>query len=206
MATPELLEAIISLLPVRDIFANAQRVSRTWNAVAQLPSVQTRLWLRSPTEEVASPIKYLAGHSRSDPPTLHLPSYLPIYSGSVAHNPTCISKAADYRTGTAVSATVDGIYHRTSLAIPRTSSYATRPTWFDMQLTEPRIRIAHLHIQQPRSGPYKLYSATWASVRDEDGLTFGTVLDIAWKVCDDFHPGLPGRDEADVVVWFLTEH
>ena len=75
-----------------------------------------------------------------------------------------------------------------------------------MQLTEPRIQIAQLHIQQPRSGSYKVYTATWVSVRDEDGLTFGTVLDTALKVCDGFQVDLPGRDEADVVVWFLTEH
>jgi hypothetical protein len=44
--TPELLEAIISFLPDRDIMAKAQRVSRTWkNAIARSPGINKILWL-----------------------------------------------------------------------------------------------------------------------------------------------------------------
>lgn len=169
--TPELLEAIISLLPIREIFANAQRVSRTWYAVTQSPSIQTRLWLRPPTELVASPVDFLATNSSSYPPSLGLPSYIPLYSGSVAHNYTRISVASNYRGNTFDAATVGAKYHRESLAIPRTSSNTTRPTWYDMQLTKPGIRIAHLQIQRPTFGSYKKCSGVgtrqgWVDFRD----------------------------------------
>lgn len=130
--TPELLEAIISLLQIREIFANAQRVSRTWFAVAQSPSIQRRLWLRPPTEEVASPVDFLATNSSSYPPSLGLRSYIPLYSGSIAHSYTRISVASNYRGNTFEAASVGAKYHRRSLAIARTSSNTTRPTWYDM--------------------------------------------------------------------------
>lgn len=205
MAAPELLEAIISLLPVRDIFANAQRVSRTWNAVAQLPSVQTRLWMRAPTEDVASPFDYLETNSISSPPSLHLPSYMPVYSVSVAHNPTRISRASGYGNVKIKRFMADATYCRASLAIPRTSSDLTRPTWFDMQLTEPRITTVQLHVQQPSWGlRAKKYNGTWVSVREDDGLTFGKVLTVAQKVCGGFPVNHLDRDQACVVIWFLT--
>ena len=151
--TPELLEAIVSLLPMRDILSNAQRVSRSWkNAVAQSPSTQIRLWLRSSTEEVASPVDYLATHDSEWPPSLHLPSYMPTYAGNVVNNPTFISDTSGYRSSTMVKIDAGAMYHRASFAIPRTSSDTMRPAWLGMHVTEPRIKVAQLHIQQPKWG------------------------------------------------------
>lgn len=42
-------------------------------------------------------------------------------------------------------------------------------------------------------------------MQDANGLTFGTILEIAQKVCAGFPVDLPGRDEACVVIWFLTK-
>lgn len=203
---PELLEAINSLLPIREIFANAQRVSWTWYAVAQSPSIRTRMWLRPSTEELASPVDFLATNSSSYPPSLGLPSYIPLYSGSVTHNHTRISVTYNYRGSTFEEASVGARYHRRSLAIPRTSSNTTRPTWYDMKLTEPGIRIAHLQIQRTTFGSHKKCSGVWVSVQDKDGSTFGTVLTTAQKACDALHGDFPSRDESDVVVWFLTKY
>lgn len=74
LEVPELLEAIILSLPVHDIFANAQRVSRTWNDVTRSPSIRTRLWLRSPINEVASPVDFLATPYENVQPSEHFPS------------------------------------------------------------------------------------------------------------------------------------
>lgn len=205
--TPELLEAIISLLPMRDILSNAQRVSRSWkNAVAQSPSIQRRLWLRSSTEEVASPVEYLATHDSEWPPSLHLPSYMPTYADNVVNNPTFISDTSGDRSSTMVKIDAGAMYHRASFAIPKTSSDTMRPTWLNMHVTEPRIKVAQLHIQQPKwGGMQRLHNGIWVSVQDANGLTFGTILDIAQKVCDGFPVDLPGRDQACVVIWFLTK-
>jgi hypothetical protein len=205
MGTPELLEAIISFLPTRDIFANAQRVSRTWNAVAQSPSIQSRLWLRSPIHEVSSPVNYVTTHVHDWSPSLHLPSYMPMYSGSIANNSTYISQASGYRNVT-IDRTDGTQYHKASLALAKTSSDSTRPTWFDMHLTEPRIKLAHLHVQQPRWDMGRKNNGIWASVQDADGLTFQTVLSVAHKIRDGFPVDLPGRDDTCVVIWFITEH
>ena len=191
--TPELLEAIISLLPVRGISANAQRVTRTWHAVAQSPSIRASLWLRPQPEEVASPVYFVATNSSSYSLALHVPSCMPMHSGGVSHNSTWIFTALDYRSDTSQTAPAGFQCHKTSLAIPRPSSNTTRPAWFDMRLTEPSIGIADLHILQPMPGSYKLYSAVWVSVQDNDGLTFGTVLTIAQKARDGFDADLPGR-------------
>jgi hypothetical protein len=206
MSTPELLQAIISLLPVRDIFANAQRVSRTWNAVAQAPSIQTRLWLKSSSDEVAEPVGYLATYSLLSSLNFHVPSYIPTYSGSVVDNPTFISKGPGYGSSTLDTPGAAYVYHWVSFAVPRASSDTTRPTWLDTHLTEPRIKIAYLHIQQLRWNLHRRYNGIWASVQDVDGLTFGTVLAVAQKVRDGFSLDLPGREDAYVAVWFATEH
>jgi hypothetical protein len=208
MVTPELLEAIISFLPIRNIFSNAQRVSRTWHAIVPSPAIQKKVWLRSPTEEVASPAEYRHILSHGREPTFHLPSYMPMYSGSVAHNPTRLPYASGYQSGTVESLAACAIYHRMSLAIPRRSSDTTRPTWLDMQLTEPRIKIAQVHVQHPTWGLRNKFNGAWAwaSVQDADGLTFETVLAIAQKVCNGFPVDALDREQACVVIWFLTEH
>jgi hypothetical protein len=90
LATPELLEAIISFLPMRDIFANTQRVSRTWNAIVQSPQIQARLWLRSPNDEVASPVGFSANHvwpPGPQPRGRFLKSNYPVYPAKITHNP-----------------------------------------------------------------------------------------------------------------------
>ena len=58
-----------------------------------------------------------------------------------------------------------------------------RPTWLNMHVTEPRIKVAQLHIQQPKwGGMQRRHNGIWVSVQDANGLTFGTILDIAQKV------------------------
>jgi hypothetical protein len=158
------------------------------------------MWLRPPTGEVASPVDFLATNSSSYPPSLGLPSYIPLYSGSVAHNYTRIFVTYNYRGSTFEEASVGAKYHRKSLAIPRTSSNTTRSTWYDMKLTEPGIRIAHLQIQRPTFGSHKKCSGVWVSVQDKDGLTFGTVLTTTQKTCDGLHGDCLSRDKSDVVV------
>ncbi|KAJ7187350.1 hypothetical protein C8R46DRAFT_867944, partial [Mycena filopes] len=56
LSAPELLELILSHLPMRDLLVVAPRVSKTWNAVTLTPTLQRALFLRpDPTASSASP-------------------------------------------------------------------------------------------------------------------------------------------------------
>jgi hypothetical protein len=83
-----------------------------------------------------------------------------------------------------------------------------QPSWLKMYLTEPRITIAQLEIQL-RDGScgmlprYHSYSSV--SVRDNDGLTFETVLEEAEKIRRSASTCTRGSGDARVAIWFVRD-
>jgi len=60
--TPELLETIISLLSDREIYNNAQKVSRTWKAtIAASPRLLRKSWQRKSRRPAVSPARFTEG-------------------------------------------------------------------------------------------------------------------------------------------------
>ncbi|KAJ6506835.1 hypothetical protein C8R45DRAFT_797092, partial [Mycena sanguinolenta] len=60
LATPELLELILSQLPMRDLLVTAIRISKTWHATTLTPSLQCALFflpsLSSDSEHIQNPL------------------------------------------------------------------------------------------------------------------------------------------------------
>lgn len=78
-----------------------------------------------------------------------------------------------------------------------------------MYLTEPRITVAQLDVQLRDGNCRRLlsmyYTYSSVSVREDDGLTFGMVLDVAERVRRSAPADFRGRGEARVAIWFVTE-
>jgi len=81
-----------------------------------------------------------------------------------------------------------------------------RPSWLDMFLTEPRVTVARLDLQVPAGLRFGgLYSWSSASVREADGLTFGTVLAAAEKIRLSAPVDTEGRNPAQILVRVMSE-
>ncbi|KAJ7152070.1 hypothetical protein C8R46DRAFT_869243, partial [Mycena filopes] len=58
LSAPELLELILTQLPMRDLLVVAPRVSKTWNAITLTPNFQRALFLLpDPTASSTSPVR-----------------------------------------------------------------------------------------------------------------------------------------------------
>jgi hypothetical protein len=97
--TPELLEAVVSFLPGRDIIAKAQRVSRTWkDAIAHSPMIHESLWLKSQASKAVCPSYFtsLEGENMYGDPMVpneyFLRQELPVYHNIIAYNPLHASR------------------------------------------------------------------------------------------------------------------
>jgi hypothetical protein len=232
MGTPELLEAIISFLPARDILVKGQRVSRTWkDSISQSPMIQERVWLKAQASKTVRPNRYILSVPIAVPWPLGVCEQLqhedlPVYFENVSINPLRQFGKVDDSVGWRE---IRRSPERTLLANPplfhlskfrldyspvNPFLYTVRPSWFGMHLTEPSITIAQVEIYLPRlprvrlrisfgTGKKHLYSS--AVVRDADGLTFETILDVAEKIRQSVPAGTYGADEALVGISFATQ-
>lgn len=96
---PELLDAILTFSPRRDILIHGQRVYKQWKtAIASSPMIQTKLWRRSQANDPSLPTGTIADHSLATSTLSGILLYrhaldedLPLYSVTVAHNDFCLS-------------------------------------------------------------------------------------------------------------------
>lgn len=204
---PELLETIISLLSEREILANAQRVSRVWkDTIARSPKLQRKLWLRSQAANVAAPIGHSGdsqlllptGDPRFERRVIRDPN-VPIYANDVApnrllqtfgdgpgfwHIPAEVESLVVIKH--MVGAPFDGfMLHTYTLDLPLN---LMSQSWHGMYLTERRITTAQLKVcsialHQLMDNQTPVDSWTTASMREVDGLTFGSVMVVAKKIC-----------------------
>jgi hypothetical protein len=234
LGTAELLEAIIYLLPSRDILANAQRVSRIWkDSITQSPGITKKLWLKSQASKAVGPIGFLSNYAGYRPRRAGsyyrsriLDKDLPMYpsSSDIAYNTSTMSKEPTkefsksnpfWQTGMGVN-TEGGQKkpffqkHFLSCEIYLRNPSATQHSWLDMYLTEPGITTAWLKVKTPESGSLSRFEATKrhryssSSVRDADGLTFATIVAVAEKICQSA-PGILDVEQARVKVRFAVE-
>jgi len=217
LATPELLELIILPLSMSEIFTKAQRVSRTWkDIIAQSPTIQRKLRLRPEVDRVTSPITFLPDRIWSfavrHRPSTGFERTLPVYPVAIDSNRLayCYFLRACWLR-----------YHHKSRTIFNTIRFSKRhlaqvsgpfrPTWLGMFVTEPRITIARLELElqskhdagKTKRAQYYLWSS--ASVRDDGGLTFGAVLDAGEKMRQSAPVDTEGRENARVLVQFVSE-
>lgn len=228
LSTLELLEAVISFLPMRDILSKAQAVSRTWKAtIAQSSVIQTKLWLRTPTEEVISP----AGFStqtfvlpRSPDRRTEIDLFTrkcPVYSAKVVTNPILkdshtIGRATEWNIQPEwnirpedTSANRDFVVHNIAFRRLEGTANAAQPTWNSMHLTEPRITVARLRVEIPpvrgHFPPSLIESGISASVRDARGLTLGTVMDVFDKICQSTFKDRPDCEDFGLKLSFISD-
>lgn len=228
---PELLEIIFSFLSEREIFAKVQRVSRYWKeTIAQSPAAQRSLWLKSQFVNTAVPTSHSgdAGlflpfgdpryHSR-----LNLDPNVPIYEKGVAPNnllqPFEARREiwhipAELETLGVIKCTegepLDGlIVHMYTFDLP----LDLKPqTWHGMYLTEPRIAAAQVKIYSRAPHPLMhddmaVDAWTTASMWDAGGLTFGSILVVAEKICQTVVPArIRGEYQAGVEVSIATNY
>ena len=219
--TLELLEAVISFLPMRDILSKAQAVSRTWKAtIAQSPVIQTKLWLRTPTEEVLSPAGFSTHTFVFDRfadvmmELLFSTNKCPVYSAKVVINPILkdahtVGRAAerDFQPED-TSANRDLVVHTVAFRRLQRTANAAQPTWNSMHLTEPRITVARIWVEVPLLGrsypPGFSESGVSASVRDARGLTLGTVMDVFDKISRSTSEDHPDCEDFGLKLMFIT--
>jgi hypothetical protein len=228
LATQELVEAIISFLPMCDILSDVQRVSWIWNAMVQSTAMQTRFWFRSATSEAISPAGFTSDYtwpvsSGISSMTIFLRSDYPVYSTKIAHNPICkdvdVTRVSEYyeqKFGTRDTRPNTTLQHRLLVRRLSPKKLAIQPTWLRTYLTEPPITTTRLEVEiavyWPLSSPNPsgqepprcfYYDIVGVSVHDARGLTFGVALDVLDNICRLFPKTL--ADEARVVVGFVTE-
>lgn len=203
---PELLDAILTFLPSRDILIHGQRVCKQWNsAIASSPTIQTKLWRRSQANDPILPAGTIADHPLATSMLSGILLYrhalhddLPLYSVAVAHNDFCLSpqdrKSSLVPTHFEHNCSGDNAptRHQFSIGNVKRTLGALQSTLLDMYLTEPPITIARLAILMPFDDDELLfYKFSSVSVREPSGLTPRVVLDVLDKVCQSGVCGLP---------------
>jgi hypothetical protein len=186
--TPELLENIILFLPVKDVFAKVQRLSRSWKAVVDSShAIQTKLWLRSQSGTVIQPTKYSNDHAFEVHDWFQELAY-PMYPSDVVLNPFLEIDSASFYT-TPMSSffeSTESPYAVTLFGRSRSVNGNDRPAvqsshnWRNMYLTEPPITTASLRVHfRQGSGDH---SGSWieSAIRDPNGTTFGLFYDMCW--------------------------
>lgn len=183
--TPELLENVISFLPVIDILTNVQRVSRAWNTVIKTShTLQTKMWLRSRETHVLQPSEYYVG-------SIETLSGMPIYPQLIDLNP-CLADVfywtsqLEYEPAdqSATRIWIHPIYCPLDL---QTKAFfcngsgqfdlETTQTWRGMQLAEPPVAVILLEVHGPSVG---LSSNIRLSLQDNGGITLGHVHDVIY--------------------------
>lgn len=219
--TLELLEAIISILPMRDILSKAQTVSRTWKiTIVQSPAIQTKLWLRTPTEEVLSPAEFSTHtfvfdrFADSMMEIIFSTNKCPVYSAKVVINPFLkdahtVGRATerDFQPED-TSANRDFVVHTIAFRRLQGTTNAVQPTWNSMHLTVPRITVARLWVEVPLLERYFppgfSESGISASARDARGLTLGTVMDVFDKISQSTSKDHPDCEDFGIKLMFIT--
>jgi hypothetical protein len=212
----------MTFLPECDILSSVQRVSRTWNAIVQSPTFQTRLWMRPQADEVASPAGFAASHVWPVPildATVRFND--PVYFIKVAHNSIFSSSIRQFGSGTFKRYKDKSklpACNSTKLTWTTQMSGVAQPTCLQMYLTEPRITTAQLEVlislrlgsrprlQHPRTCrpcDFDPKTSTFASVRDASGLTCGSIFHAVDKFCQSIPGEIPEGD--NIFVRFFTE-
>ena len=235
LGIPELREHIFLNLSEREIFAIAQRVSRLWyEAIAKSPKVQERLCLKSSFTQVAAPIGHTADFQVSVAAQeinfpLNRGPNLPVYAKGVTTNRLLKifgtrrhtwNIPAQLRRMLTVPCETDGPAFLSkqlevsscTIQIPL-DLLSQSLSWHGMYLTEPRITVAHLEFYdialQNQMDRNRTVAATRtaASVREKDGLTFGSILFVANRICQTVVPAarFQGRSTVEIQVTILTE-
>jgi hypothetical protein len=210
--TPELIENIILCLPVKDLFAKVQRLSRSWKAVVDSSvAVQTKLWLRPQSDNVIQPAKYSNDHTFA-----HYSDWLqelasPMYPSGVVLNPFLRNKFGSFSS--TPSSPV-----RESKGYPFFLIFQTRPkgvdkndqaaveisqSWRGMFLTEPPITTASLQVYFYKTSEQRHDAIMVDSVmRDHNGITLGLFHDICWASAPLDRRGNPGYLRGDLIAFF----
>jgi hypothetical protein len=172
--------------------------------------IQKRLWLNSESVQAAGPLGYSANRQVLE--TIHRnvsfatsERDLPVYPGAVVCNALCQFRSAPKYP----QPRIHGVWTTEvpgRCADPQPT--LVQPSWLKMYLTEPRITIAQLGIQL-RDGSRGMlpsyYSYSSVSVRDNDGLTFETVLEEAEKIRRSASTCTRGSGDARVAIWFVKD-
>jgi hypothetical protein len=189
--TPELLENIILCLPVKDVFAKVQRLSRSWKAVVDSSvAIQTKLWLRPRDKTAVQPRGFNEGHASSHVPDICPGSEYPIYPPGVVLNPfsqiECVNfhaRLSSYPTSNERPMLI-GLHSDTKSM----NGYAQpvidhSHNWRGMYLTEPPITTVMLKIRyQYRTDKDSEWNWVGSLIRDRDGITLGFLHDMCWAL------------------------
>lgn len=214
LKTTELLENIISFLPMRQILGKA-RVSRKWKSVIDhAPSIHSSLFLRPHSDEVIAPAYYmLPGYpedslKKSAPPTS---TRLPVYHASIHFNPLIGEKSDDafpfeIHTAPEQQHRIHSEHLRDHVFVPVVGRYSrafvrqhfgrtsrliqSESSWRRMFLTSPPITEIVLTVPMsvgPQIGSYgqeRLTPIIHILVQDDAGITLGLVRDEVDKVLE----------------------
>lgn len=191
MSTAELLDAILSFLPGRDILVRARRVCKNWkDAIDHSPTIQARLWLKSNTIQAIAPLTYSTNRPVLQTMGWHTSRVTsdqdpPIYPADTAPN-SLRQFRSGYKCSTDGVWTIEDPGYLDPKFSPRLASKrmlinaqrwqaafaAVKPSWLGMYLTEPRITVAQLDVQLRDENCRRLlpmyYTYSSVSVREAD--------------------------------------
>lgn len=216
LETTELLENIISFLPVTDILTKVQRVSRAWNTLIESSStIQTRLWRRHRAKRVLQPTRIGGDHTfvplSRDEQCLYLQD-CPIYSEMPEFLPflniaRCEKDPDDPGW--------PGLYHLVGdnpssilfecesfqLGAQEMTKFWRRSgsrksesahSWEKMQVANPPIAQAALFVYDPHF--LDNYRSVKLILRDDNGITLGHVYDALYA---ESYPSVEGDDSSE---------
>lgn len=189
--TPELLENIISFLPMADILSKAQRISRAWKAVIQSShSIQVKLWLKPEVQQVLQPFQTVSDPTKVQRGWFSSLVGMPIYTHSVQLNPIMrilkdwknpvVQQPLEQRivrllirpSEFPLGASGHGKFRFGSSSSQ--SSISFTKSWERMQLANPPITVVSIEVYYPRTD--FSFSVT-LSLQDKGGITLGHVYD-----------------------------
>jgi hypothetical protein len=210
--TPEMLENIILFLPVRDVFAKVQRLSRSRKAVVDSSVViQTKLWLRHQSGNVIQPTKFSNDHTFANYNDWLRKLSSPMYPSSVVPNPFLRNKFGSFRISPSspISANIEYPFvihlltRSEGVDKPDQSAVEIFQSWRGMYLTEPPITTTSLRVYfQKTSEQLRNEIMVESVIRDHNGITLGLFHDMCWASIPLGRRGNPGCLRGDLIAFF----
>lgn len=210
--TPELLDNILSFLPLQQVLGKA-RVSRKWKSVVDYPpQIQQAVFLRPHSNKVVSPAYYMLPddperYSKKSAPSTS--TRRPVYAASIELNPLVgegsgIAFPFEMHTGSEQQHNIHSELPHNHTFLSIVGKYSrkyirqqfgrkfqppqARFSWREMFLTSPPITeivLATPVAVGPQTGSYgqdRLTPIIHILIKDEDGLTLGLVRDEVDKI------------------------
>jgi hypothetical protein len=201
---PELLENILSFLPEREILTSVQRVSQTWRAaILDSPRIQRKLFSPKGNKPAALPAWFSTIEGPfTDTPRFDIPMYKgPMTTNDFFKKETrrdgtkevdglYLYKGCDLilidwlESSQEALERKDSYMHYSCYKLPAPQAFGGKPqpvtwdspglSWRSLQLCDPPIAVANLHVQELVPDPVELC----ATIFDRDGgITMGLVHD-----------------------------